>query len=57
MSETDRKPASRLAFIALGLGLLLLGGVAGWLWESQRAGPAAGMADRDRAAVERVVRD
>lgn len=57
MSETDRKPASRLAFIALGLGLLLLGGVAGWLWESQRTGPADGMAARDRAAIEQVVRD
>ncbi len=57
MSATDRKPAGRLAFIALGLGLMLLGALGGWLWESQRAGPAAGMASRDRAAVEQVVRE
>ncbi len=52
--------ARRGAIFALAAVLLLLvGGLAGWFWQGQRmaADPAAGIADRDRAAIEQVVRE
>jgi len=42
--------------VALGLGCALLGGLAGWYWQSPRD-PAATLAAGDRAAIERVVHD
>lgn len=57
MNAEDWKPGGKTAFIAGGIALMLLGAAGGWLWESQRGGPAAGMAGRDRAALEQVVRE
>lgn len=45
--------------IALGIGLALLGGIAGWFWRSAaiETDPAAVLAKGDRAAIEQVVRE
>mgnify|MGYP001415233513 CR=1 FL=1 len=57
MTDTSSGRASPVAFAALGLVLLLVGGIAGWLFESQRTGPADRLATQDRAAIEQVVRE
>lgn len=58
---TDHSSAGRnkLLILLMCLLLALAGGVAGWLWQSQRLadGPAARLAAADRKAIEQVVRD
>ncbi len=59
MFEFSRPRGGMIANAALGLGCAVLGGVAGWYWQSHRAGadPAAHLAASDRAAIEQVVHD
>lgn len=44
-----------LALVAIPV--LLIGGVAGWMWHASRSDPAAGLSRQDRAAIEAVVKD
>lgn len=47
----------RATMIVAGIVLLFAGGAAGWFWQSHRSSPADGMAGKDRAAIEQVVRE
>lgn len=58
MTDTQNRTGNRTGFILIGLGLLLAGIAGGWIWQSLAGGgAAAGMAGRDRAAIEQVVRE
>lgn len=52
---TTASPAHRLAYAALAVLLLAGGALGGWLWATRS--PASGLAARDRAAIEQVVRE
>lgn len=52
----NQNPAGkRPAFVALAILLVACGALGGWLWASRS--PAGGLAARDRAAIEQVVRE
>lgn len=59
MADTPGPRGGMMANLALGLGCALLGGAAGWYWQSHRiaGNPAAHLAAADRAAIEQVVQD
>ena len=59
MTDPKRPRGGMIVNVALGLGCALLGGLAGWYWQSHRAGtdPAAHLAAGDRAAIEQVIHD
>ena len=58
MSETRAFAAFTPAIIALlAIPLVLLAGVAGWMWHSSGTDPAANLSRTDRAAIEAVVKD
>ena len=61
MSAPSAPPPRRSALFnaGLGIGCALIGGAAGWYWQSQRisADPAGKLSAGDRAAVEQVVQD
>ncbi len=56
MSEKSKSLRS-FGFAALGLMLMLLGGVAGWAWESRSAVTVAPVGSAQRAELEQTIRD
>ncbi|MCB2080308.1 MAG: thioredoxin domain-containing protein [Novosphingobium sp.] len=59
MSENNSELGNPKWLLALGLPVLLIGGVIGWFWHDARPGsdPAAALSGGDRAAIEQVVRE
>lgn len=59
MSDSTTAGGNRLPLILLGIVLVMAGAAGGWIWQSHRLGkdPAAALSGKDRAAIERVVRD
>lgn len=58
-TETARRNRRFALNVALVLGFTVLGGAAGWFWQSQRlsADPADSLSSGQRAAIEQVVHD
>ena len=59
MSEGSKDFANPRWLLALALPVLLIGGLAGWIWHAQRvqADPASALSGESRAAIEKVVHD